>query len=317
MRAILLDRYGPPANLRLGEIPQPEPAADQVLVRVRAASVNALDWHVIRADPFIVRIGGGFRGPKDPRVGSDAAGVVEAVGADVSDLRVGDEVYGVGDGAFAELTAGRRFAPKPASLSFEEAAGVPIAGCTALQTVRDWARVQAGQRLAVIGAGGGVGSFAVQLAKELGAQVTATTAADKVEFVRSLGADEVLDYARDDLASRGPFDAILDIGGRGSIRSLRRALVPNGRLVLVAAGHGFGGPLLRIAAAMVRSRILRQRVIFGIASVTGEDLAILRDLIEAGRIRPVIDRVYPLAETAAAVERVEREEACGKVVITI
>jgi NADPH:quinone reductase-like Zn-dependent oxidoreductase len=317
MRAILLDRYGPPTNLRLGEIDKPEPKPDQVLVRVRAASVNALDWHVIRADPFIVRIGGGFRGPKDPRVGRDAAGIVEAVGANVMDLRVGDEVFGVGEGAFAEYVAGSKFALKPSNLTYEEAAAIPIAGCTALQTVRDQAEIQPGQRVAIIGAGGGVGSFAVQLAKEFGAHVTATTATDKVEFVRSLGADEVLDYSQEDISRQRPFDAVLDIGGRGSIRSLRPTLTPSGTLVLVAAGRGFGGPLGRIAAAMIRSRVLKQRVIFAIASITHADLAALKELVEAGRIRPVVDQVYPMAEAAAAVTRVEREEACGKVVITV
>lgn len=317
MRAILLERYGPPEDLRLADTEPPQPAPEQVLVRVRAASVNALDWHVIRADPFIVRIGGGFRGPEDPRIGSDAAGVVEAVGADVTSLQVGDEVYGTVEGAFAELAVGRKLVRKPANLTFEQAAAVPIAASTALQMVRDQAKVQASQRVAVIGGGGGVGSFAVQLAKAFGAHVTATTNRDKVEFVRSLGADQVLDYTRDDLTRHGPFDAVMDIGGRRSIRSLRRALAPDGKLVLVGAGHGFGGPLVRIAAAMVRSRVLKQRVIFSIASITFEDLNALRELIEAGTIRPVIDRVYPLAETGAAVARVEREEACGKVVISV
>lgn len=317
MKAILLDRYGPPANLRLGEAPSPVPADEAVLVRVRASSVNAVDWHVIRADPFIVRLRGGFRRPKDPRVGTDVAGVVEAVGELVTDLRVGDQVFGVADGAWAEHVTGRKFARIPSTITLEQAAAVPVAGCTALQAVRDQAQVHAGQRVAVIGAGGGVGSFAVQLARAFGAHVTATTSRDKMDFVRSLGADEVLDYSREDITGHGPFDAVLDVGGRGSISSLRRAVKPDGRLVLIAAGRGLGGPLGRIGAAMFRAKVLKQRVIFTIASVTADDLAALAGLIDAGTVKVAVDCVYPLAEIAAAVTRVEREEARGKVVISV
>ena len=293
------------------------PADEAVLVRVRASSVNAVDWHVIRADPFIVRLRGGFRRPKDPRVGTDVAGVVEAVGELVTDLRVGDQVFGVADGAWAEHVTGRKFARIPSTITLEQAAAVPVAGCTALQAVRDQAQVHAGQRVAVIGAGGGVGSFAVQLARALGAHVTATTSRDKMDFVRSLGADEVLDYSREDITRRGPFDAVLDLGGRGSISSLRRAVKPDGRLVLIAAGRGLGGPLGRIGAAMFRAKVLKQRVIFTIASVTADDLAALAGLIDAGTVKVAVDCVYPLAEIAAAVTRVEREEARGKVVISV
>lgn len=317
MKAVLLDRYGPPTNLRLGEAPPPVPADEEVLVRVRGSSVNAVDWHVIRADPFIVRLRGGFRRPKDPRVGTDVAGVVEAVGENVADLRVGDQVFGAAEGAWAEYVTGRKFAGIPSTISLEQAGAVPVAGCTALQAVRDQAQVQAGQRVAVIGAGGGVGSFAVQLARALGAHVTATTSRDKMDFVRSLGADEVLDYSREDITGRGPFDAVLDVGGRGSISSLRRAVKPDGRLVLIAAGRGLGGPLGRIGAAVFRANVLKQRVIFTIASVTADDLAALASLIDAGSVRVAVDCVYPLAEIAAAVTRVEREEARGKVVISV
>jgi NADPH:quinone reductase-like Zn-dependent oxidoreductase len=316
MKAILVDRYGPPSILQLSDIDKPQPAADQVLVRIRAASVNPVDWHLMRGDPFIARIGE-WRRPKSPLVGRDGAGVVAAVGGEVTGLQVGDEVYGVAAGTFGEYVTGTKFVRKPANLSFEEAAAVPIAGCTALQSVRDQAKVAPGQRVAVHGAGGGVGTFAVQIAKAYGAHVTAVTSTSKLELARSLGADAVVDYARDDFLSHGPYDVILDVAGRGSIRRLRRGLAPAGRLVLVGAGHGPGGPLMHIAAAMLRSSLLRQRVVFAIASINEKDLAALRELIEAGQVNPVIDRTYSLAETAAAVAYVEQEQARGKVVIKV
>jgi NADPH:quinone reductase-like Zn-dependent oxidoreductase len=288
-----------------------------VLVRVVASSVNAGDWRRVRAQPFLVRTAEGWRRPRSPLFGADAAGVVEEVGAEVTDLRVGDEVMGIRTGAFAEFVCGANFVPKPSNLTFEQAAAVPIAGVTALQALRDHGAVQAGQRVMVNGAGGGVGSFAVQIAKAMGAEVTAVTSTDHVELLRSLGADRVIDYTREDATHSGPYDLVVDIGGTPSIGKLRGALTSKGTLVMVGAAKGGIGVLGRIAAGAFRGRVLKQRVRFFIAGVDKADLLYLKELIEAGKVTPAIDRTYPLAEAGRALRYVEAGHAHGKVVITI
>jgi len=317
MKAILQDRYGSPDLLKLAEIDKPALEDDRVLVRVHAASVNAGDWRQVRANPFLIRLIGGLRRPRDPLLGSDAAGVVEAAGANVTDLHPGDEVMGIRTGAFAEYVCGANFVLKPSNLSFEQAAAVPIAAITALQGLRDHGKVQPGQRVLIYGAGGGVGTFAVQLAKHFGADVTAVTSPDKIDFIRSLGADRVIDYTRDDFTKAGPYDLILDVGGNRSIASMRRALTPDGMLVLIAAAKGGLGVLGRIAAAAVRARLLKQRVKFFVAAVSKDDMNLLKELIEAGKVMPVIDRTYRLEEIPKALHQIESGHVRGKIVITV
>lgn len=318
MRAIVQDRYGAPDHLRLADVDEPEPTDEQVLVRVRAASLNALDWRRVRAQPWIVRLDSGLRRPRNPLLGADAAGVVEAVGSQVTHVKPGDEVYGLRTGSLAEYVAGKNFVAKPANLGFEQAAAVPVAATTALQAVRDHAQVQPGQHVLVTGAGGGVGHFAMQIAKAYGAEVTASSRTENLELLRSIGADHVVDYTRQDVTRGGRrFDVILDVAGRPSYGRLRRALKPAGTLVIVGAGHGPGGALGGLASALVRSRILRQRVKVFIAKVTRDDLLELKQLIEAGKVTPVIDRTYPLEQVPEALRYLETERARGKVVISI
>jgi NADPH:quinone reductase-like Zn-dependent oxidoreductase len=317
MKALLHERYGSPDDLRLAEVDRPTLEDDRVLVRVVASSVNAGDWRRVRAQPFLVRTAEGWRRPRSPLFGADAAGVVEEVGAEVTDLRVGDEVMGIRTGAFAEFVCGANFVPKPSNLTFEQAAAVPIAGVTALQALRDHGALQAGQRVMVNGAGGGVGSFAVQIAKAMGAEVTAVTSTDHLELLRSLGADRVIDYTREDATHSGPYDLVVDIGGSPSIGKLRGALTSKGTLVMVGAAKGGIGVLGRIAAGAFRGRVLKQRVRFFIAGVDKADLLYLKELIEAGKVTPAIDRTYPLAEAGRALRYVEAGHAHGKVVITI
>jgi NADPH:quinone reductase-like Zn-dependent oxidoreductase len=319
MRAITQFGYGPPEILQLSEgIEIPEVGDEQVLVTVRASSVNAGDWRAVRAKPLIIRMSG-LRRPRSPLIGTDVAGRVEAVGKDVTHLKPGDDVYGMRDGAFAEYVSGKTFVPKPIGISFEEAAAVPVAGLTALQALRDHGGLQAGQRVLVNGAGGGVGTFAVQIAKAFGAEVTAVSKTENLELVSSIGADHVVDYTREDV-TRGDsrFDLIVDVGGNLRFAACRRMLNPGGRIVLVGAGIGTGiSTLSHIAAAWARSHLLKQSVIFFIAKANTEDLLTLKSMIEAGTVIPVIDRMYPLSETAAALRHVEEGRARGKVVITI
>jgi NADPH:quinone reductase-like Zn-dependent oxidoreductase len=320
MRAMVQDRYGPPEVLRPAEVEVPVPAADQVLVRVVASSVNALDWHAMRGQPVIVRLTDGMRRPRARIRGVDVAGRVVAVGPDVTWATPGDEVFGARDGAFAEYVAGRIFAPKPANLSFEEAAAIPIAGFTALQAVRDHGRVQPGQRVLVTGAGGGVGSLAVQVAKAHGAHVTAETGSDRVSMVAALGADRVIDRGAEDV-TRGTerFDAILDVAGRASLSALGRLLAKDGVLVIVgAAGDGRGlGTLVRPVAAVVRSRLGSRRMVPFIARSNREDLLVLGELAATGALRSVVDRTYPLDRAGEAIGYLETGRARGKVVVTI
>lgn len=318
MRAIVRERYGGPEVLRLRDVAPPALADDAVLVRVRASSVNAFDWHMLRGRPFIARLGEGLRRPRSATVGVDVAGVVDAVGSAVSHVAVGDSVFGSRSGAFAELVAGRMFVGMPERATFEEAAAIPGAGCTALQAVRDHGQLEPGQRLLVLGAGGGVGTFAVQIANALGGRVTAVTSPEKAELVRSIGADEVLPHHEVGRAARGSFDAIIDVSGTWSLGELARAARPGGRVVLVAPGRGdWIGPLSRVAMARVHDRMSGRRFVGFLAQVTRDDLVTLRELVDAGRVRPVIDRRYDLANAGEAIRHVESGAARGKVVITV
>ena len=324
MKAIVHDRYGAPGVLRLDEVDRPVPAGDQVLVRVRAASVNARDWHFMRGDPYLARLMapglGGLRRPKLRIRGTDFAGVVEAVGRDVPGLRVGDEVYGEAHGAFAEYVCAPANAVdrKPDNLSFEQAAAVPVSGITALQALRDHGRVRAGQHVLVIGASGGVGTFAVQIAKALGAHVTAVASTRKLDLVRSLGADDVIDYTHTDIGDDGKrYELVLDIGGNRPLSRLRRVLTSDGTLVIVG-GEGGGrwtGGIHRQLGAMVLSLFVRQRLRTFIAKPNSADLDALRALIEAGSVMPSVDRVAALGDVPDAIRDLANGRVRGKAVI--
>jgi len=321
MKAIVQDRYGSSRVLALRDLEMPVIGDDGVLVQVRASSVNAMDWHLIRGRPYLARLMTGVRAPKRAVPGSDVAGVVAAIGAGVTELRPGDEVFGARAGAFAEYVAGRErnFVVKPANLSFEQAAAIPIAAITALQALRDKGQVQAGQRVLILGAGGGVGTFAVQLAKAYGAEVTAATRTSNLDMVRSIGADEVIDYTRENATRSGrQYDLILDVGGYESIRDLSRTVAPGGTVVLVGAGNANSLAIVRqLLAVALRSRLRGQRMQSLLASVTRADLLVLGELAAAGKIAPVIDRTYPLRGAAEAVRYVETGQVRGKVVITV
>jgi NADPH:quinone reductase-like Zn-dependent oxidoreductase len=322
VQAITYLQYGPPDVLELETVELPALGDDEVLVRVRAASVNPRDWHFLRGVPYVARLSG-LRLPAHGVLGSDLAGDVEAVGGNVTRYRPGDEVYAnVLEGAFAEHSAvpAAFLAPKPANLSFEQAAAVPLAALTALQGLRDHGRVQAGQRVLIIGASGGVGTFAVQLAKEYGAEVTGVCSTRNLELVRSLGADQVIDYTREDftLGDRR-WDLVFQLGGTRSPWDLRRILSAGGTL-LMSSGESPGrwlGPFGRVIQAVVLSRFVSQRLGPFEAKPSPEDLQTLTELIEAGRLTPVIDRTYPLPEVPEAIRYLETVRARGKVVITV
>jgi len=323
MKAIVQDMYGSPDVLELREIDKPVVGGDEVLVRVHAAGVDQGVWHLTAGLPYLVRVAGvGLRAPKNPVRGVDVAGRVEAVGENVTRFGPGDEVFGTCRGSFAEYAcAGAdRLVPKPANLTFEQAAAVPVSGCTALQAVRDRGKVRAGQRVLIIGAGGGVGTFAVQLAKAFGAEVTGVCSTTKVELVRSIGADRVIDYTREDFADgRNRFDVILDIAGNRSLSHLRRALAPEGTLVIVG-GEGGGrwlGGIDRTLRALVLSPFVRQKLGTWVATQRKEDLEALRELLEAGKVTPVVDRTFPLNEVPEAIRYLREGRAQGKVVITV
>jgi NADPH:quinone reductase-like Zn-dependent oxidoreductase len=323
MKAIVQHTYGEPDVLRLQDVDDPSPAADEVLVRVHAAGVDRGVWHLVTGTPYPVRLAGyGLRAPKNPVPGRDVAGVVEAVGEDVTRFRVGDAVFGVAKGSFAELARARedRLAPKPANLGHEQAAVVAVSGVAALRAVRDHGHVSPGQQVLVIGASGGVGTYAVQLAKAFGAEVTGVCSTTKVDLVSSLGADRVIDYSREDFAAgERRYDVILDIGGNSTLRRLRRALTPKGTLVIVGGETGgrFLGGFDRQIRAMLLSPFVGQRLGTFVSSESAENLVALKELIEAGKVIPVIDRTFPLAEAPDAIRYVEQGRARGKVAITI
>jgi NADPH:quinone reductase-like Zn-dependent oxidoreductase len=323
MKAITQDTYGSADVLELRDVERPEVGAGEVLVRVRAAGVDRGVWHLMTGLPYPVRLAGyGLRAPKNPVPGMDVAGVVEAVGDRVTRFRPGDEVFGIGKGTFAELALAdeSKLAPKPSNLTFEQAAAVAISGLTALQGLRDHARVRPGQLVLVIGASGGVGSYAVQLAKAFGAEVTGVASTAKADLVRSLGADHVLDYTREDFADgTRRYDVVLDIGGNSSLSRLRRALTPTGTLV-IAGGEGGGrwlGGTDRQLRAMALSPFVGQRLTTFVSKEAGEDILVLAELVEAGKVTPAVDRTYPLGEAPEAVRYVEQGRARGKVVVTV
>ncbi|MFF3883627.1 NAD(P)-dependent alcohol dehydrogenase [Streptomyces sp. NPDC001914] len=324
MAAVVQERYGtePEAVLRPARLTRPGIGPGEVLVRVRASSVDRGTWHMMAGLPYAVRPVSGLRRPKLPNPGRNIAGVVEAVGPDVTGFAPGDEVYGTAVAAFAEYAATRpdRIAPKPAGLTFEEAATVPVSALTALQAVRDKGKVQEGQQVLITGAAGGVGTFAVQLAHAFGARVTAVASTPKLDAVRALGADHVIDYTREDfLAGPRRYDAVIDIAGNRGLRDLRRALTPRGRLVITggeAKGLWLGGADRQVRAQML-SPFTGQHLGTFIASEHADGLRDLTDLIDAGTLSPVVDSVYPLAETAAAVRHLLDGRATGKLALTL
>jgi NADPH:quinone reductase-like Zn-dependent oxidoreductase len=327
MKAIVQERYGAPRDvLELRDVETPAVGDNAVLVRVEATSVNPADWHFMRGDPYIARLQMGLRRPKHTVLGGDVAGRVETVGANVTTLAPGEEVYGCsfsdGMGGFGERVAVRAdlLAAKPANLSFEQAAAVPLAGMTALQGLRDHGRLEPGQKVLIIGASGGVGSFAVQIAKALGGEVTGVCSTRNVDLVGSLGADHVLDYTKEDF-SRGAerYDVILQVAGTASPSDCRRALTPKGTL-LQSSGEPTRrvfGPVGRMVKAGVLSPFVSQRMLSFVMKPKGDDLLVLKQLIEEGKVTPVIDRTYPLAEVAEAIAYLEGLRARGKVVVTI
>jgi NADPH:quinone reductase-like Zn-dependent oxidoreductase len=323
MKAIVQDTYGSTDVLEFRDIDKPEIAADEVLVRVHAAGVDRGVWHAMTGLPYPIRLAGyGLRAPNTPVPGMDLAGVVEAVGNDVTRFKPGDEVFGIGKGAFAEYARApeNKLAPKPANLTFEQAAAIAISGLTALQAVRDHGKVRPGQKVLIIGASGGVGTYAVQLAKAFGAHVTGVCNTTKVDLVRSLGAEHVIDYTRDDFAKgRQRYDEILDIGGNSSLSRLRRALTPKGTLVITGGetgGRWLGGTDRQIRALLL-SRFVSQNLTTFINKENHEDMIVLKELIESGKVTPVIDRTYPLTEAPQAIRYLEQGHARGKVVITV
>jgi NADPH:quinone reductase-like Zn-dependent oxidoreductase len=311
MRAIVSRAYG---ELALDEIDRPELGPEHVLVRVRAAGVNPLDYHELHGTPRFARPMLGMRRPKHARRGVDVAGVVEAVGSEVTGFQPGGEVFGIGRGAFGEYVRATEamLAPKPSRLSFEEAASIPVAAVTALQALRDRGRLQAGQSVLINGASGGVGTFAVQLAKNLGAEVTGVCSTRNLELVRSLGAEHVVDYTRDDFTRTGrPHDLVVNCAEGRSLSDLRRAAAPEGTIVLVTGSIG------QILGSLATRRFRKQRVTSFIADVTADDLRFLAGQVEEGKLTPVIDRTYPLEETSEAIRYVEGRHARGKVVVAV
>jgi NADPH:quinone reductase-like Zn-dependent oxidoreductase len=323
MKAIVRDTYGSPDVLELKDIEKPRIGDGEVLVRVHAAGVDRGVWHIMTGLPYPIRLAGyGLRAPKNPVIGMDLAGIVEAAGKNVTRFRPGDEVFGIGEGSFAEYARAReeKLAPKPANLTFEQAAAVAVSGLTALQGLRDHGRVAPEQEVLIIGASGGVGTFAVQIAKAFGARVTGVSSTAKVEMVRSIGADHVIDYTREDFAEgEQRYDLILDIGGNSTLARLRRALTPEGTLVIVGGeggGRWLGGTDRQLRATML-SRFVDQKLGTFVAKQNRKDLILLKKLIESGKVTPVIARTYPLSEVPQAIRYLEEGHAQGKVVISV
>ena len=322
MRAAVRRRYGPPEVIQIADIANPVPADNEVLVRVRCAAVNPYDWHFLRGEPYLLRLMLGLRRPTEPRFGADLAGEIEAVGRNVVAFKRGDAVFGLGKGAFAEYVCvpESSLAGKPANISFEEAAGVGIAGLTALQSLRDKGHIQAGQKVLINGASGGVGTFAVQIAKSFAAEVTGVCSTKNLDLVKSLGADHVIDYTSEDFTkSSERYDIILDLIGNHSLSSFRHVLTPNG--IYVSAGgttdRWMIGPLLQMLHASVWSRFGSRKLVSILAKANQRDLNVLREFLELGKVKPVIDRVYRLTELADAIRYLEQGHARGKLVIRV
>jgi NADPH:quinone reductase-like Zn-dependent oxidoreductase len=319
MKAVTQHGYGGPEMLELQDVERPSIGPGEVLVRVHAASVHVGDWILMTGSPFVMRFATGLRRPKNQVPGTDVAGTVEAVGKDVKRLRPGDEVFGWCAGAFAEYAAAseEQFVLKAASLTFEQAAAVGVSATTALQILRDDGKVQPGQKVLVNGASGGVGTFAVQVAKALGAEVTGVCSTRNVDLVRSIGADHVIDYTRDDFTKgTARYDLILDNVGNHSMAATRRVLTPTGTLISNGGGHA-GGKLWRTLRTMLVSMVVRQQASPTVKTQNRDDLVALKDLVEAGRITPVIDGTYPLGETSRAIARVASGRARGTLVIAV
>jgi NADPH:quinone reductase-like Zn-dependent oxidoreductase len=322
MRAITQDRYGSADVLHLTQIPRPEPKDGEVLLRVHSAGVDRAAWHMMTGRPYLGRLAFGLRTPRSPALGIEVAGTVDAAGAAVTRFAVGDEVYGFARGSFADYAVARedRLACKPVNLSFQQASVVPLSAATALQALTDSGRAQAGQTVLVIGASGGVGSYAVQIAKALGAEVTGVASTGKLDLVRALGADHVLDYTRDDFADDNRrYDLVIDLAGNPTLSRLRRALTPTGTAVITGGEEGgsFSGGMNRQLRAVAWSPFLRQRLTMFIAKQRSSDLDRLSILIESGNVTPSIDRSYPLQETADAMRYLAAGHARGKVAISI
>jgi NADPH:quinone reductase-like Zn-dependent oxidoreductase len=326
MKAIVYHRYGPPDVLKLEEIEKPTPGDDEVLIQVRAASVNPLDWHYLRGIPYFLRIMTGPGKPKSIRLGADVAGRVEAVGRNVTQFKPGDEVFGATRGAFAEYVCchENKLALKPANLTFEQAAAVPVAGLSALQGLRNKGKIQAGQKVLINGAAGGVGTFAVQIAKSLGAEVTGVCSTRNVDMVRSIGANHVIDYTKEDFTKSGiRYDLMFDNVGNRSLRDCTRVMVAKG--IFVSNGGGslkenegtWLGPLVGSITDLVSAPFLSQKSTSFLASINRQDLVVLKELVEAKQVTPVIDRSYALSEVPEAIRYLEQGHARGKVVITI
>jgi NADPH:quinone reductase-like Zn-dependent oxidoreductase len=322
MKAIVIRCYGSPTVLRLEEIPKPAPEDDQILIRVRAASVNPTDWRLLRGSPYVIRLPDGLGAPKRTRIGADFAGTVDAVGKNVTRFKPGDEVFGGATGAFAEYVVKREhesIVVKPPNVTFDQAASVHVAGVTALQALRDSGQIQPGHKVLINGASGGVGTFAVQLAKSFGAEVTGVCSTKNVELVRSLGADHVVDYTKADFASGDQqFDLIVDNVANRSLSDMRRALKPNGKLVIVGGAPGnWIGPFALPLKAMLMSKFVDQQLGMMIARPTQKDLQVLADLMAAGKLSPMIDRRYAMSEISEAIQYLETGRARGKVIVAV
>jgi NADPH:quinone reductase-like Zn-dependent oxidoreductase len=323
MKAIVYRCYGTPDVLKLEQIAKPAPADDRVLVKVHAASVNPLDWHYMQGKPYIMRAAAGVGKPDSILMGADFAGTVESVGKNVTRFKPGDEVFGDRDGAFGEYVSVREngaMALKPSNMSMAQAAAVPIAGLTALQALRDKGKVHTGQKVLINGASGGVGTFAVQIAKTYGADVTGVCSTKNVEMVKSIGADRVIDYTKEDFThGSARYDLIIDNVGNHTLSELRQVLTPNGALVMIGgpSDNPWLGPLTTSVKAYFVAPFVNQKLIFMLADSNQDDLNVLRDLMQAGKVTPVIDRQYKLAETAQAIGYLEQGHARGKVIIAV
>ena len=322
MKAVVNRCYGSPDLLTFEDVEKPTPADNEVLVKVKAAAVNPLDWHYMRGSPFLMRLGSGIGAPKDTKMGVDFAGTVEAVGEKVTRFRPGDDVFGGRSGAFAEYVVipdDRALALKPDNLTFEQAASVPIAGITALQALRDKGQLMPGQKVLINGASGGVGTFAVQIAKSFGAEVTGVCSTRNVEMVRSIGADHVFDYTKENYTESGQqYDLIIDNVGNHSLSANRRVMTDDGKLVMIGGSKGdWIGPLMRPINALLLSPFVSQELILILATMNGDDLAALGDLMLAGKVTPVIDRSYRLSEVPDAIRYSEEGHARGKIVISL
>jgi len=325
MKAIVYCDYGTADVLRLEEIETPTPGEHQMLVKVRAASVNPLDWHYLRGTPYMMRLGAGLRKPAYTQLGVDFSGVVTEVGPGVTGYKVGDEIFGGRNGALSEYVLvrdDRAIAAKPANITFEQAAGVPIAALTALQGLRDRGKIQPGQKVLINGASGGVGTFAVQIAKALGAHVTGVCSGRNAEMVLALGADEVVDYTKDDFTRRDvKYDVILDNVGNRTVGDLRRVLAPEGKFILIGGGGpdkgNWIGPMVLPIKTLLMGPFVSQEMGMMIAALNPADLQTLGEMMQSGKVTPVIDRTYPLSEAPDAIRYLETGRARGKVIITM